>query len=51
MLRIAGLIVIGVVYGAWKLFEANTYARNAWGDWLFKGKKPWPYTEEDNKKK
>ena len=51
MFRVIGFAVVAVVYGAWKLFEAQTNARNAWGDWLFKGKKPWPYTEEDNKKK
>lgn len=43
------IAVVGV-FVVWKLFEAQTHARNAWGDFLFKGKKPWPYTDTDNKK-
>lgn len=45
MFRVIGLLVVGVVYGSWKLFAAQTNARNSWGDFLFKGKKPWPYKD------
>lgn len=40
MFRIILVVAAGVIFGAWKGFETMTNARNAWGDWLFKGKKP-----------
>lgn len=48
MIRLIGLLAVGVIYGAWKLFEAQTNARNAFGDFLFKGKKPHPYKDGEN---
>jgi hypothetical protein len=41
---IVKILVVGV-FAVWKLFEAQTNARNSWGNFLFKGKKPWPYKD------
>jgi len=47
MLRIILVVGAAVVYGAWKGFEGMTYARNAWGNFLFKGKVPFSKNDRD----
>lgn len=49
MLRIIGLAAVGVIYVTWQGFKGMTFARNAWGNWLFKGKQPFGNDKKNNK--